>query len=93
MWTKAEDKTWRRAQGAPGWGAGPEGTGQGGLHVPGAPGGGWARLGVAPRASSAAEKSVRSKALHSPAHGAEGGLSQDSAFPESLSYGSIITTS
>lgn len=26
MWTKAEDKTWRHAQGAPGWGAGPEGT-------------------------------------------------------------------
>lgn len=91
MWTKAEDKTWRRAQGAPGWGAGPGGTGQVGctsLGLREAGGPGW---GAALNASSAAEKSVRSKALTlQPTEQKE--ASPRTAPSESLSYG-IITTS
>ena len=91
VWTKGEGRT----QGAPGWGAGRGGTGQRGAWLPcGSSRPGRARVQEAVHPLSAAGKSVQPVALHFTAHEAVGGASPRTAFlPESLSYGSIITTS
>lgn len=52
MWTKAEDKTWRRAQGAPGWvlgRRGPARVGCASLGLREAGGPGWGRRHVHPQ--------------------------------------------